>query len=104
MLDSKYLRENFEKVRERLKTRGEVPGLERFTELDLEMRKVRHEAETLKNRRNTVSEEIGRLRKEGIAMEALEVKASEMKGASLFPQIKSKIVQIFFSAKNTSYP
>lgn len=86
MLDAKYLRDNLEKVRERLKTRGEVPGLDRFIELDIERRAVLHEAETLKNNRNTASEEIGRLKKEGIASEALEAKAAEMKGVSV--QIK----------------
>lgn len=86
MLDAKYLRDNLEKVRERLKTRGEVPGLDRFVELDIERRAVLQEAETLKNKRNTASEEIGRLKKEGIAPEALEAKAAEMKGVSI--QIK----------------
>lgn len=83
MLDAKYLRDNLEKVRERLLKRGEVPGLERFAELDAERREVLHEVEALKNKRNVASEEIGRLKKEGVAAEAIEARAAEMKGVSV---------------------
>lgn len=82
MLDARYLRENFEKVRERLLKRGDIPGLERFEELDAEKRVALHEVEALKNRRNVASDEIGRLKKEGFPQDALEVRASEMKGVS----------------------
>jgi seryl-tRNA synthetase len=82
MLDARYLRDNLEKVRERLLKRGVVPGLERFAELDAERRGILHEAEALKNRRNVASEEIARLKREGVPPDVLEVKTGEMKGVS----------------------
>ncbi len=71
MLDARYLRENFEKVRERLFTRGDIPGLERFAELDAEKRQVLREVEDLRSLKNSISEEIGKSKKEGISEESL---------------------------------
>ncbi len=82
MLDARYLRENLEKVRERLLARSDVPGLGRFAELDIELRDLLREVEALKNKRNVASEEIGRLKKEGIAQDILDARAAEMKGVS----------------------
>ena len=82
MLDARYLRENFEKVRERLLARGDIPGLDRFVELDAERRDVLRDVEALKNKRNVASEEIGRLKKEGVSQDILDAKAAEMKGVS----------------------
>ena len=48
MLDARYLRENLEKVRERLLARSDVPSLGRFTELDVELRDLLREVEALK--------------------------------------------------------
>jgi len=64
MLDLKFLRENLEEVEKRLKTRGGDADLSGFKELDLKRRKLLSESETLKARRNAVSEEIGRLKRE----------------------------------------
>lgn len=82
MLDARYLRENLEKVRERLLARSDVPILGRFAELDVELRDLLREVEALKNKRNVASEEIGRLKKEGIAQDILDARAAEMKGVS----------------------
>lgn len=64
MLDIKYLRENLEEVEERLKTRSGSVDLSGFKALDEKRRRLLGEAETLKARRNAVSEEIGRLKRE----------------------------------------
>ena len=84
MLDARYLRENLENVRERLLTRGikERLSLESFTNLDNRRRDALREVEALKNKRNIASEEIGRLKKEGIAQDILDARAAEMKGVS----------------------
>lgn len=79
MLDAKYLRDNLEKVRERLLGRGDVPGLERFVQLEAERREALHEGEALKNKRNVASEEIGRLKKEGCPQEIVEAKAAAVR-------------------------
>lgn len=82
MLDTRYLRENLEKVRERLLTRGTVDALSSFSDLDARKRDVLRAAEALKNKRNIASEEIGRSKKEGVAQEVLDAKAAEMKVVS----------------------
>src|SRR4030066_2391492 len=84
MLDARYLRENLENVRERLLTRGtkERLSLESFTNLDNRRRDALREVEALKNKRNVASEEIGKLKKEGVSQDILDAKAAEMKGVS----------------------
>ena len=64
MLDIKYLRENLKDAEKRLSTRGNGVDLSFLTSLDEKRRRLLKEAEALKERRNTVSEEVGRLKKE----------------------------------------
>ncbi|MBI2413842.1 MAG: serine--tRNA ligase [Deltaproteobacteria bacterium] len=64
MLDIKYLRDNLEEAEKRLSSRSGSIDLSRFRALDAERRKLLGEAESLKARRNAVSEEIGKLKKE----------------------------------------
>lgn len=82
MLDARYLRDNFEEVSKRLLTRGIIQSLFSFTSLDSRRRDTLHKVETLKNKRNIASEEIGRLKKEGVAQDILDAKAAEMKVVS----------------------
>lgn len=65
MLDVKFVRNNPELVREALLKRGTGITLEEFLRLDGERREKLFVAEQMKSRRNTVSEEIGRLKKAG---------------------------------------
>jgi len=65
MLDIKFLRANFEEVKERLKHRGEdLSDLGRFEELDTKRRHLIAKTEELKSRRNEVSAEIAVLKRE----------------------------------------
>ena len=64
MLDLKFLRENLEEVENRLKARGGDIDLSGFKELDAKRRKLLTESEALKARKNAVSEEIGKLKRE----------------------------------------
>jgi len=79
MLDKRYLRENLEAVKERLELRGEGLKIDRFKEFDDKRRTLLQEAEALKERRNTVSHEIGALKKKGNDAESL---MEEMRGVS----------------------
>ncbi|HJV46015.1 MAG TPA: serine--tRNA ligase [Bacillota bacterium] len=64
MLDIKRLRNDFENVKKALENRGEsINEIDKFTELDTRRRSLLVETETLKNKRNTVSEEIARKKK-----------------------------------------
>jgi len=64
MLDIRFVRENVELVEEALRKRNYALSLSDFLSIEEERRGLLREAEELRNRRNTVSEEIGRLKRE----------------------------------------
>ena len=71
MLDLNYVRENLEKVRAGLATRGVAPELlDSFAEADAERRRIIAESDQLNATRNTSSREIGALMKDGKRDEA----------------------------------
>jgi seryl-tRNA synthetase len=79
MLDIKFVRGNPEAVREGLRRRGTLVALEEFLRLDEMRRKTLVRVEEMKHRRNVVSEEIARLKKNGQPAEEL---IAEMRGLS----------------------
>ena len=79
MLDIKFVREKTDEVRKALKKRGYDLSLDEFLGTEEARRVLMRQAEELRARRNSVSEEIGRLKKGG--GDAVE-KISEMKGVS----------------------
>lgn len=66
MLDIKLIRRDPKTVEEALSRRGIAISLAPLLEMDERRREKLVEVESLKNRRNTVSEEIGRLKKSGL--------------------------------------
>jgi len=64
MLDIKFIRDNSEAVINGIKNKNEKRGLENLLELDSQRRTLIQETDDLKNKRNSVSEEIARLKKE----------------------------------------
>ncbi|HET7580555.1 MAG TPA: serine--tRNA ligase [Bacillales bacterium] len=65
MLDLKYVRNHFDEVKQRLAHRGEdLSELDRFGELDERRRELIQKTETLKQKRNSVSEEIAKRKRE----------------------------------------
>ena len=80
MLDLKTLRENADAIEQRLRTRDPGLSLARFKELDAKRRAIIREVEGLKNQRNTVSEEIGRLKREGKPAEDKVLEMREVSG------------------------
>lgn len=71
MLDLNYVRENLEKVRTGLQSRGVAPAaLDSFAEADAERRRIIAESDQLNATRNTASREIGALMKDGKREEA----------------------------------
>jgi len=79
VLDLKFVRQNATKVQAALAKRGLEFALDEFLQLDEKRRRMLVETEQMKNRRNTVSEEIGRLKKAGADIAALQ---SEMRDLS----------------------
>ncbi|RJX23504.1 MAG: serine--tRNA ligase [Dethiobacter sp.] len=69
MLDLRFVRENTEAVRQAINAKGEKAALEEFLQLDMRRRDLLQEVEALKYQRNTVSREVGRLKKEGLDAE-----------------------------------
>ncbi len=76
MLDLRFVRENAEHVTAGLARRGIRLDLTEFLSLDAKRRAAQQEIETLRRRRNEVSEEIGRLKKAG---QPAEDKVTEMR-------------------------
>ncbi|APC46701.1 serine--tRNA ligase [Virgibacillus halodenitrificans] len=65
MLDMKYLRNNFQQVKEKLAHRGEdLTELDKFEELDTKRRELISETEKLKAKRNEATKQISILKKE----------------------------------------
>ena len=65
MLDLKFVRENLGLIREALKKRRAEVDLDRFEELDAVRRSVLPELEALRAKRNKVSAEVGKIKKQG---------------------------------------
>jgi len=79
MLDARYVRENVEAVRNALKKRGYEFPLAEFLAIDGKRISLLRETEELRNRRNVVSEEIGKLKRQRADAFA---QLAEMKGVS----------------------
>jgi len=78
VLDLKFVRTNPDKVKEALNKRGSAVGLDDFLALEEQRRQELVQVEQLKNRRNTVSEEIGRLKKQGQEAEAMVIEMRQV--------------------------
>lgn len=79
MLDARFVRENIDEVKEALNKRGYDFPLSHFLAIDEKRIMLLREAEELRNKRNVVSEEIGKLKKEKADASA---QLEEMKGVS----------------------
>jgi seryl-tRNA synthetase len=79
MHDLSHFRANFDQIAQRLSTRGNIPGLEQFRELDRKRRAALTEAEQLKAKANAEAANIGKLKKEGADTSALQESVRAMK-------------------------
>ena len=91
MHDLSYFRSNFDRIAQRLATRGDVSSLDRFRELDRKRRAAISQTEQLKARRNTESAEIAKLRREGADTTARQAQMRAIGGeiSSLDEQVKT---------------
>lgn len=71
MLDIKYLRQNIDFVRKKMEERGQKIDFDRFLNLDAKRRDILQTVESLRNERNSVSKEIGELKKKKADASAL---------------------------------
>ena len=91
MHDLSFFRTNFERVAERLASRGPIAGLDLFRELDRARRAAISKAEQLKAAANAASAEIGKLRRQGEDTTARqeEVRGMKERLAGLDEQVKA---------------
>lgn len=64
MLDMKFIRNNVEAVKKAIELKNDYADIDRLLKLDAERRKLLVEVEELRHKRNTVSEQIARLKRE----------------------------------------
>ena len=91
MHDLPFFRSNFERVAERLASRGPIPSLDQFRELDRTRRAAISQTEQLKAAANSESAEIGKLRRQGEDTTARQEQVRRMKEqiTGLAEQVKS---------------
>jgi seryl-tRNA synthetase len=78
MLEIKFVRQNFSEIQKALTARGETADLETFKGCDTKRREILLEIEDLRHRRNVVSDQIARMKKEGLDTEDLLVEMREV--------------------------
>lgn len=78
MLDSKFVRDNPEKVLTALKNRNSSLTLDGFMELEKERREILGEVEVLKSQRNTVSKQISAMKKNKENTDAIVVEMRQV--------------------------
>ena len=81
MLDIKRIREDFEGVKERVAFRGKGDfGIDNVKKYDEERRALLADVEAMKNRQNTVSREIPKMKKEGQDTTAIMAEMNDLSG------------------------
>lgn len=78
MLDIKFLRQNIDFVRKKMRERGQHINLDAFTALEAKRRDVLQEVEALRSERNTASKEIGEKKKKKEDASELIARMSEV--------------------------
>ena len=92
MLDMKFLRENPDIVKQNIKNKFQDEKLsmvDKVIELDEKRRTMQQEADDLRNKKNTLSKQIGALMKEGKKDEAEKIKAEVAKDAARLAELEA---------------
>ncbi len=109
MLDVKLLREDLDRVKERMATRGAEIDWNEFVSLDRERRDALAKIERLKERKNRLSGEIGRLKKSGGEAAALMREVEELseairQGEKPLGEIEERFERFMLSLPNLPNP
>ena len=78
MLDIKFVRDNLDVVKTMLKNRNNPLNLDGFTDLEKKRREILSETEQLKTKRNSVSKQIGAMKKAGENTSAISAEMREV--------------------------
>jgi seryl-tRNA synthetase len=109
MLDVKFLREDVTRAKERLATRGTEIDWDAFVHLDQQRRDALVRIEKLKERKNRLSTEIGKLKKSGVDATPLigeveEVTAAIRKGEEPLAEIEARFEKFMLTVPNLPEP
>jgi seryl-tRNA synthetase len=109
MLDMRFIRENPERVREGIDAKGLKVNLGEIITLDERRRKIIQEVEALKAKRNDVSAQIGKMKKEGkdaaTAIAEMEtVKARIQAIDNELREIETRLNELLLSIPNIPHP
>jgi seryl-tRNA synthetase len=109
MLDVKLLRENLDQVKARMETRGAAIDWDAFTATDRERRDALAHIERLKEKKNRLSGEIGKLKKSGADASALmregeEVSAAIHSAEGPLAEVEKRFEQFILSLPNLPHP
>jgi seryl-tRNA synthetase len=109
MLDVRVLRDDLEEVKARMATRGTNIDWEEFVSLDRERREALANVERLKEKKNRLSGEIGRLKKAGADAGALmreveEVSAAITNGEKPLAEIETRFEAFMLALPNLPHP
>lgn len=109
MLDIKRIREDFEGVKARVEFRGKGDfGIGKVKELDEKRRELLAEVEAMKNKQNTVSREIPKLKKAGEDTTAIMAEMKELSGRikeidGLLSEVEENLRAALLGVPNTPY-
>jgi len=109
MLDIRYVRENAELVQTALKNRGAQLDLSDLIDTDEKRRALLQKVEELRNKRNTVSEEIGKLKKakqdaSGLIAEMKEVSTLIKELEKELAEKEKRVKEFLWSIPNVHHP
>jgi seryl-tRNA synthetase len=109
MLDVKLLRDDLEEVKARLATRGAVIDWEQFVALDRERREALAHIERLKEKKNRLSGEIGKLKKSGgdasaLMREGEDVSEAIRQSERPLAEIENRFEQFMLTLPNLPHP
>ena len=93
MLDMKFVRENPDIVKQNIKNKFQdekIPMVDEVIALDEKRRAMQQEADDLRNKKNTLSKQIGGLMKDGKKDEAEKVKAEVAKDAARLAELEAE--------------
>lgn len=109
MIDIKLIREHQELVKEGIRKKGDVDNVDEVLKLDMQRRENIQKVELLKNKRNVVSDEIGKLKRVGKDASSVIAKMDSVKNEIKILDdeliiIEEKLNQLLLTIPNIPHP
>lgn len=92
MIDINLIRINKTWVEEKLSSRGQKFDLTLISSLDEQRRQLQHKIDALRNKRKTLSEEIGKLKKQNLSTEDLLKEVEDIKNQ--LEELENKLIEV----------